>query len=346
MSMRKKPLTYAAAGVDIDKGDAFISAIKPYAKSTLRPEVMAGIGGFGALCAIPKGYKTPILVSGTDGIGTKLKFGLEVNRLDTLGIDLVGMCVNDVLTLGAEPLFFLDYYATGKLNINDGVRLVKGIAKGCELAKCALIGGETAEMPGLYEGRDFDMAGFTVGVVEKKKLLDGKKIKAGDVLIGLSSSGPHSNGYSLIRKILAGTAKWKTMKVARKSLVDVLIEPTRIYVNTVQTLMKAVKIKGLAHITGGGLIGNVPRILPPHLKVEVLGGSWQIPPVFQWLQDQGSVSPDEMLRVFNLGIGMVVVVSAKNADMAMNALKAQGESAWIIGEVSERSNKAVDFQFI
>jgi phosphoribosylformylglycinamidine cyclo-ligase len=339
----KESLTYASAGVDIEMGDAFVEAIKPYAKRTMRPEVKAGIGGFGSLCAIPQGYKNPILVSGTDGIGTKLKFGLDIDQLDTLGIDLVAMCVNDILTLGAEPLFFLDYYATGKLELKQAVRLVKGIAKGCELAGCALIGGETAEMPGLYQGRDFDMAGFAVGVAESKKILSGDGIKAGDVLIGLASSGAHSNGYSLIRRVLAQSPSWKSKRLGKTSLASALIAPTRIYTNTIRQLRSAVKIKGLAHITGGGLIGNVPRILPKNLQAMVLGGSWAMPPLFSWLQEQGNISNDEMLNVFNLGIGMVAVLSQKNADKALHYLHSQGEQAWIIGEISSRSRQEPAF---
>jgi len=297
-----EPLSYRDAGVDIDAGDALVEAIKPFAKRTLRPEVLAGLGGFGALCAIPKNYREPILVSGTDGVGTKLKLAFLLNRHGTVGIDLVAMSVNDILVQGAEPLFFLDYFACGKLDTNVATNVIRGIAKGCEEAGCALIGGETAEMPGMYPEGEYDLAGFCVGVVEKERIVDGKSIQPGDVLLGLASSGPHSNGFSLIRRIL-GVDK------PNSGLADSLMEPTRIYVKPVLKLLAAVKVKGMAHITGGGLIGNVPRMLPQGLRAVLRKKMWPRPEVFSLLQKNGNVAEDEMHRVFNCGIGMVICVA-------------------------------------
>src|SRR6185295_8626428 len=297
-------LTYHDAGVDIDEGDALVEQIRPFARRTMRPEVLAGIGGFGALCAIPRKFKRPVLVSGTDGVGTKLKLAFLLNRHDTVGIDLVAMSVNDVLVQGAEPLFFLDYFACGKLDRAVAAEVVKGIARGCELAGCALIGGETAEMPGMYPEGEYDLAGFCVGVVEHDRILDGKKIKPGDAILGLASSGPHSNGYSLIRKIL---------EKEKPASITGLLEPTRIYVKPVLKLLQRVPVKGLAHITGGGLTGNVPRILPKKTRAVIRKASWPQPEVFGWLQRAGNVAEDEMHRVFNCGIGMVVVVAPGDA---------------------------------
>src|SRR6185436_3314798 len=320
------PLTYRNAGVDMDAGDALVEAIKPFAKRTMRPEVLAGLGGFGALCSIPAKYKEPILVSGTDGVGTKLKLAFLLNRHGTVGIDLVAMSVNDVLVQGAEPLFFLDYFACGKLDTNVATNVIRGIAKGCEEAGCALIGGETAEMPGMYPEGEYDLAGFCVGVVEKERIVDGKSIQPGDVLLGLASSGPHSNGFSLIRRIL-GVDK------PNSGLADSLMEPTRIYVKPVLKLLAAVKVKGMAHITGGGLIGNVPRMLPQGLRAVLRKKMWPRPEVFSLLQKNGNVAEDEMHRVFNCGIGMVICVARDQVAAATRLLKREGELAYEIGFV-------------
>jgi phosphoribosylformylglycinamidine cyclo-ligase len=319
-------LSYRDAGVDIDAGDALVEAIKPFAKRTMRPEVLAGLGGFGALCAIPQKYKEPILVSGTDGVGTKLKLAFALGRHDGVGVDLVAMSVNDVLVQGAEPLFFLDYFACGKLDQAVAVRVIRGIAEGCEQAGCALIGGETAEMPGMYPEGEYDLAGFCVGVVEKGKIINGSTIKPGDTLIGLASSGAHSNGYSLIRKIL-GEDK------PNSGLADTLMEPTRIYVKPVLKLMEAVPVKGLAHITGGGLVGNVPRMLPDGMRAVLRKKMWPRPELFNWLQKNGNVAEAEMHRVFNCGIGMVVCVAREHVAAALVLLKSQGELAYEIGFV-------------
>ena len=329
-------LTYRDAGVDIDAGDELVENIKPFAKKTMRPEVLAGIGGFGALCNIPAKYREPVLVSGTDGVGTKLKIAFEINRHDTIGIDLVAMSVNDILVQGAEPLFFLDYFACGRLDVATATKVVKGIAAGCELAGCALIGGETAEMPGMYQAGEYDLAGFAVGVVEKSKIIDGSTIAAGDAVIGLASSGAHSNGYSLIRRIIAQSKADLSALVEGKTLSDLILAPTRIYVKSVLQLMETVPVKGLAHITGGGLVDNVPRILPEHLCARLARGSWPQPALFGWLQRQGNVAEEEMLRVFNCGIGMVVIVGEQHAESATEQLRAAGETVWRIGSVQTR----------
>jgi len=318
------PLSYRDAGVDIDAGDAFVEAIKPFAKRTMRPEVLAGLGGFGALCSIPTKYKEPILVSGTDGVGTKLKLAFAFGRHDGVGVDLVAMSVNDVLVQGAEPLFFLDYFACGKLDKAVAVRVVRGIAEGCEQAGCALIGGETAEMPGMYPDGEYDLAGFCVGVVEKSRIIDGRSIQAGDALLGLASSGAHSNGYSLIRRVL-GEDK------VNSSLADSLMEPTRIYVKPVLKLLAAVPVKGLAHITGGGLVGNVPRMLPEGMRAVLRKKMWPRPQLFSWLQENGNIAEDEMHRVFNCGIGMVIAIAREHVSAATMLLKREGELAYEIG---------------
>ena len=323
-----KGLSYRDAGVDIDAGDALVEAIKPFAKRTLRPEVLAGLGGFGALCEIPKKYRQPVLVSGTDGVGTKLKLAFALQRHDTVGIDLVAMSVNDVLVQGAEPLFFLDYFASSKLEVPVAAQVVKGIALGCERAGCALIGGETAEMPGMYAEGEYDLAGFCVGVVEKERILDGRSIAPGDALLGLASSGPHSNGYSLIRKILE----------RGKPPFDPL-EPTRIYVKPVLKLLESVPVKGLAHITGGGVVGNVPRILPAGTRAVIRKNAWPRPEVFKWLQQTGNVAEDEMWRVFNCGVGMVVVVPRDKAGAARALLEREGETVYEIGAVEKSSGE-------
>jgi phosphoribosylformylglycinamidine cyclo-ligase len=323
-------LSYRDAGVDIDAGDALVEAIKPHARKTMRPEVLAGIGGFGALCEIPKKYKEPVLVSGTDGVGTKLKLAFTLSRHDTVGIDLVAMSVNDVLVQGAEPLFFLDYFACGKLDTKVAADVVKGIAEGCQAAGCALIGGETAEMPGMYPEGEYDLAGFCVGVVEKSRIIDGRSIAPGDVVLGLASSGPHSNGYSLVRRII-GEARLSS------DLYDSLMEPTRIYVKPILKLAAAGPVKGLAHITGGGLVGNVPRVLPKGTKAVLDKKRWPRPEIFTWLQRTGKVAEDELFRVFNCGIGMVIVVARDQAQSATMLLKHEGELAYEIGVIEAHS---------
>src|SRR5882757_4785512 len=310
-------LSYAEAGVDIDAGDALVRRIKPFAKRTMRPEVLAGIGGFGALFDIGKRYRHPVLVAGTDGVGTKLKLAFALDRHDTVGIDLVAMSVNDILVQGAEPLFFLDYFASGRLDVDGAAAVIEGIARGCEQANCALIGGETAEMPGMYAAGEYDLAGFAVGVVEKDAIIDGRSIVPGDVVLGLASSGPHSNGFSLIRRIIETTHVHLEMRFGERTLGDALLEPTRIYVKPLLRLMKDVRIKGMAHITGGGLVENVPRILPDHAQARLERARWTPPPIFDWLQKQGNIADAEMHRVFNCGIGMVVVVAREDAERAV-----------------------------
>ena len=334
-----KGLSYSDAGVDIDAGDALVEAIKPYARKTLRPEVLAGIGGFGALCELPKKYRNPVLVSGTDGVGTKLKLAFSLGRHDTVGIDLVAMSANDVLVQGAEPLFFLDYFACGKLDTQVAAQVIKGIARGCELAGCALIGGETAEMPGMYAPGEYDLAGFCVGVVEKDRIVDGRAIVPGDVILGLASSGAHSNGYSLIRRIL-NDFKGDLSKEKHDELSAALMAPTKIYVKPVLRLLQAISVKGLAHITGGGITGNVPRILPKGTRAKIHKNSWPRQELFGWLQRLGNVSEDEMFRVFNCGIGMVIVVNGKDAQRAAQHLSACGETAYVIGTIEKGSGEA------
>jgi phosphoribosylformylglycinamidine cyclo-ligase len=327
-------LSYKDAGVDIDAGNALVERIKHVAKKTTRPEVMGGLGGFGGLCEIPEGYKQPVLVSGTDGVGTKLRLAMDLNKHDTIGIDLVAMCVNDLIVAGAEPLYFLDYYATGKLNIDTAAAVVTGIGKGCELSGCALVGGETAEMPGMYHGEDYDLAGFCTGVVEKSEIIDGSKVRTGDALIGVASSGPHSNGYSLIRKIIEVSKADLDQDVGGRPLKDALMEPTRIYVKSVLQLMKDVQVNALSHITGGGLLENIPRVLPDNSKALIDKTSWDLPPVFKWLQDNGNVDPVEMYRTFNCGVGLVICVKAEQKQQALDSLIANGENAWVIGEIA------------
>ncbi|HTF83600.1 MAG TPA: phosphoribosylformylglycinamidine cyclo-ligase [Cellvibrio sp.] len=338
MSEQQSPatsLSYKDAGVDIDAGDALVERIKGVAKRTRRPEVMAGLGGFAALCEIPKGYREPVLVSGTDGVGTKLRLAMNLGKHDTIGIDLVAMCVNDLVVTGAEPLFFLDYYATGKLNVDVAAAVVAGIGDGCELAGCALVGGETAEMPGMYEGEDYDLAGFCVGVVEKSEILDGSKVKAGDVLIALTSSGPHSNGYSLVRKIIDVSNADLQQDCGGKPLSDALMAPTRIYVKSVLTLIKESQVNALAHITGGGLTENIPRVLPDDCKAVIDTKSWELPAVFQWLQRSGNVAMREMYRTFNCGVGMVIAVPADEKDNALKVLAAAGETPFVVGHIAK-----------
>jgi phosphoribosylformylglycinamidine cyclo-ligase len=345
--MSKQPsISYKDAGVDIDAGEALVERIKSVAKRTKRPEVMGGLGGFGALCEIPAGYKQPVLVSGTDGVGTKLRLALNLNQHDSIGIDLVAMCVNDLIVCGAEPLFFLDYYATGKLNVEVATQVVTGIGAGCELAGCALVGGETAEMPGMYEGEDYDLAGFCVGVVEKAEIIDGTKVAAGDTLLALPSSGPHSNGYSLIRKIIeVAGAKIESIELDGKPLTELLMASTRIYVKPLLQLIKETgAVKAMAHITGGGLIENIPRVLPEGTQAIIDINSWQRPAVFDWLQAQGNVDEIEMHRVLNCGVGMIICVAPEDAEAALACLRAAGEQPWVIGRIdsaAEGSDRVV-----
>ncbi len=327
-------LSYRDAGVDIDAGEALVEAIKPYAARTKRPGVLGGLGGFGALFELPLDrYKQPVLVSGTDGVGTKLKLAIDLQRHDTIGIDLVAMCVNDLVVQGAEPLFFLDYYATGKLQVAIAAAVIKGIAAGCEQAGCALVGGETAEMPGLYHAGDYDLAGFAVGVVEKSRIIDGSKVAPGDVLLGIASSGPHSNGYSLIRKIIDVSGADLGQDFHGRTLGDTLLAPTRIYIKPLLQLFAQMDVHALAHITGGGLLDNIPRVLPNDTRAVLQSSAWPRPPIFDWLQQHGGVADTEMYRTFNCGIGMVVIVAAADAERAISHLSAAGETVWRIGAI-------------
>ncbi len=333
-------LSYRDAGVDIDAGDQLVENIKPFAKRTMRPEVLGGLGGFGAMVEISKKYKEPVLVSGTDGVGTKLKLAFELNRHDTVGIDLVAMSVNDILVQGAEPLFFLDYFACGKLDVPAATEVIKGIAAGCEQAGCALIGGETAEMPGMYPVGEYDLAGFAVGVVEKAQIITGKTIQPGDVVLGLASNGAHSNGYSLVRKILhLAEADYTAEFENGKSLADVVMAPTRIYVKPLLKLIQTLPVKGMAHITGGGISENVPRVLPENTVAQIDAKSWAMPKLFQWLQEKGGVAPAEMYRTFNCGIGMVVIVAAEQAAQATALLQAEGETVYTLGAIRARNGE-------
>ena len=331
-------LSYRDAGVDIDAGDQLVENIKPFAKRTMRPEVLSGIGGFGGLVEISKKFKEPVLVSGTDGVGTKLKLAFELNRHDTVGIDLVAMSVNDILVQGAEPLFFLDYFACGKLDVPAATEVIKGIAKGCEDSGCALIGGETAEMPGMYPVGEYDLAGFAVGVVEKSKIITGEHIVAGDVVLGLASNGAHSNGYSLVRKIIERSKPDLNAKFdGERTLADCIMAPTRIYVKPLLALMQSLAVKGMAHITGGGITENVPRVLPHNVVADIDGNAWQMPKLFHWLREQGNVVQQEMYRTFNCGIGMVVIVASADADAAIKQLQASGETVHRIGAIRARN---------
>jgi len=329
-------MSYYDAGVDIDAGNRLVENIKPHVKRTLRPEVLNGIGGFGALFEISKNYKNPVLVSSTDGVGTKLKLAFKLGKHDCIGIDLVAMSVNDILVQGAEPLFFLDYFACGRLDVDIATRVVKGIALGCEQAGCALIGGETAEMPGMYSENEYDLAGFTVGVVEKDRIINGQSITEGDAVLGLASSGAHSNGYSLIRKILEESHTDMTANFNGKVLMDIIMEPTRIYVKPLLDLLKHFPVKGMAHITGGGLVENIPRILPEGLTAVLQRSAWDMPELFGWLQQQGKITDREMYRVFNCGIGMVLIISNEHVEAVMKALRNAGEVVWHIGTTRQR----------
>ena len=328
-------LTYKDSGVDITKGNQLIEKIKPIAKATLRPGVLAGLGGFGAMFEIPiDRYKNPVLISGTDGVGTKLMVAEMLNKHDTIGIDLVAMCVNDLIVQGAEPLFFLDYYATGSLNEEVATSVISGIGEGCIQSGCALIGGETAEMPGMYKDEEYDLAGFCVGIVEKNKIIDGSKVSAGDQLIALGSSGPHSNGYSLIRKVLEKSKP-------SSSQLNSLIEPTKIYVKSILSLIQYLPVHAISHITGGGLLENIPRVLPKHLAANLDQNSWELPQIFKWLQSEGNIDTMEMYRVLNCGVGMVVIVPKALSGEAIKILKSCGENAWLIGEVIDSEGEQV-----
>lgn len=328
------PLSYRDAGVDIDAGNRLVERIKAVAEATRRPEVMAGLGGFAALCRLPKGYREPLLVSATDGVGTKLRLAMDLGRHEDIGVDLVAMCANDLVVCGAEPLLFLDYYATGKLDVDTAARVISGIGAGCRLAGCALVGGETAEMPGMYQGSDYDLAGFCVGVVEADAVIDGRLVQCGDVLIGLPASGPHANGFSLIRKILEhASADPERVALGTNSLAEALLAPTRIYVRPVRELLRTLRVNALAHITGGGLVENLPRVLPPGTRARIDTDAWTLPPVFSWLREAGELDNREMLRTFNCGLGMILAVAAEDAAAALETLARSGERPVVVGEI-------------
>lgn len=331
-------ISYKDAGVDIEAGDQLVERIKPFAKKTMRAEVLGGIGGFGSLFEVPKKYKEPILVSGTDGVGTKLKLAFELNKHDTVGIDLVAMSVNDILVQGAEPLFFLDYFACGKLDVETASQVIKGIAEGCAQSGCALVGGETAEMPGMYPEGEYDLAGFAVGVVEKSEIINGKTIQPGDVVIGLASSGAHSNGYSLIRKIISNEKADFLGPFDGKTLKDIVMEPTRLYVKSILKLKETIEIKGMAHITGGGITENIPRILEEDLMAEIQSSSWPLPKLFQWLQEKGNIPNAELYRTFNCGIGMAIVIDRKDVAKAKQILQEFNETVYEIGVIRKRES--------
>jgi len=334
-------ISYRDAGVNMEAGDALVEQIKPYAKRTMRPEVLAGIGGFGSLFEMPKKFKNPVLVSGTDGVGTKLKLAFQLNKHDTVGIDLVAMSVNDILVQGAEPLFFLDYFACGKLEVGTAAQVIKGIAEGCEQSGCALVGGETAEMPGMYPAGEYDLAGFAVGCVDKEKIINGLNIAAGDVVLGLASSGAHSNGYSLIRKLISNSGIDFESDFHGRKFKDVVMAPTKIYVKSLLKLIEALTVKGMAHITGGGITENIPRVLPVGLTAEINAKSWDLPPLFKWLQAQGNITQSEMYRTFNCGIGMVVIVAKADAVAAKQLLESAGETVYEVGAIrAQNANEA------
>lgn len=334
-------MSYRDAGVDIEAGDALVDQIKPFAKRTMRPEVLAGIGGFGSLFEMPKKFKNPVLVSGTDGVGTKLKLAFELNIHNTVGIDLVAMSVNDILVQGAEPLFFLDYFACGKLDVETAAQVIKGIAAGCEDSGCALVGGETAEMPGMYPNGEYDLAGFVVGCVDKERIIDGKSIASGDVVLGLASSGAHSNGYSLIRKLIEKSGIDFESDFHGRPFKEVVMTPTRIYVKSLLALINALPVKGMAHITGGGITENIPRVLPAGLTAEIKAGSWAMPPLFHWLKAQGNIADHELYKTFNCGIGMAVIVAKEHAVAAQQLLKDAGETVFEIGVIrAQAANEA------
>ncbi len=338
-STRDGGLSYRDAGVDIDAGNTLVERIKGITARTTRPEVLGGLGGFGALCELPSGYREPVLVSGTDGVGTKLRLAMELGVHNSIGIDLVAMCVNDLVVAGAEPLFFLDYYATGALHVDTAAAVVSGIGKGCELAGCALVGGETAEMPGMYSGEDYDLAGFCVGVVEKSKIIDGSTVEAGDALVAIASSGVHANGFSLVRKILEVSGADLTQPLGDSTLGPLLLTPTAIYVQPLLSLFQHVKVKALSHITGGGLPENLPRVLPENCDAHIDTASWQWPEVFHWLQNNGNVASSEMYRTFNCGVGMVLCVAQRDVEQTVAHLNECGHSAWQIGSIQPGSNR-------
>lgn len=330
----KNGLSYRDAGVDIDAGNALVERVKETARRSHRPEVMGSLGGFGALCEIPTGYRQPVLVSGTDGVGTKLRLAMQLGQHDTIGIDLVAMCVNDIVVAGAEPLFFLDYYASGALDVDVAARVIDGIGRGCERAGCALVGGETAEMPGMYHGGDYDLAGFCVGVVEKSGIIDGSAVQAGDVIVGIGSSGPHSNGYSLIRKVIDVSGADLQQPLADTSLAEALMMPTEIYVKPLLELIRQGGVNALSHITGGGLLENIPRVLPEDCAADIDVSSWQWQPVFTWLQETGRIATEEMYRTFNCGVGMVVVMSPETCRAGIDLLQQHQLNAWKLGTIS------------
>ena len=338
MSEQKQSLSYKDAGVDIDAGNALVEKIKGAVKRTKRPEVMGGLGGFGSVFELPTGYKEPVLVAGTDGVGTKLRLAIDLARHDTVGIDLVAMCVNDLIVQGAEPLFFLDYYATAKLDVDVAVSVVEGIAEGCLQAGCSLVGGETAEMPGMYHKGDYDIAGFCVGIAEKSRLIDGTNVAAGDQLIALGASGPHSNGFSLIRKVLEVNNTDTNELLDGKKIADHLLEPTKIYVKSVLELLKNVDVHALSHITGGGFWENIPRVLPETAQAVIKGNSWQWPSIFTWLKEKGNITEHEMYRTFNCGVGMIIVVPADKVEQSIEVLTAHGENAWHIGSIADKAD--------
>ena len=333
---KNQQISYKDAGVDIRAGDELVKNIKPYAKATNRPEVMGGLGGFGSLFEIPKKFKNPVLVSGTDGVGTKLKLAFELNTHNTIGQDLVAMCVNDILVQGAEPLFFLDYFACGKLDVEMATEVIKGISEGCLIAGCALVGGETAEMPGMYSGGEYDLAGFSVGAVERSKVIDGKSISEGDIIIGIASSGPHSNGYSLIRKVLEKEDIDLSTNLDGKTYRDILMAPTKIYVKSILSLLEKIKVNGLAHITGGGIYENIPRVLKENQKAVIKKDSWNMPTIFQWLKEKANIGDGELYKTFNCGIGMVVITNPNDKEEAISILERNGETVFVLGEIANR----------
>ncbi len=346
MADQKTALNYKDAGVDIDAGNELVERIKGVTKATSRPEVVGNIGGFGALCRIPEKYKRPMLVSGTDGVGTKLRLAIDLGFHDTVGIDLVAMCVNDLIVQGAEPLFFLDYYATGKLDVDIAASVVKGIGEGCSQSGCALIGGETAEMPGMYEGADYDLAGFCVGVVEEADVIDGTRVQSGNKLIALASSGPHSNGYSLIRKVIEVSNADLNQDLEGQPLKEHLMQPTKIYVKSVLKLLESVKVNAISHITGGGFWENIPRVLPKNTKAVIEQKSWQWPEVFNWLQEAGNIDTHEMLRTFNCGVGLILAVHEDDVEQALVSLRQSGEKAWLIGSVEEAGEDEAQVEMV
>jgi len=345
-SEKQMSLSYKDAGVDIEAGNELVERIKDTAKATRRPEVLSGLGGFGGLFSLPSGYKEPVLVSGTDGVGTKLRLAIDINKHDSIGIDLVAMCVNDLIVCGAEPLFFLDYYATESLDVDIASSVIKGIGEGCLQSGSALVGGETAEMPGMYAKGDYDLAGFCVGIVEKSEIIDGSSVKNGDVLIALGSTGPHSNGYSLVRKVIEVSNADLNDDFHGRPLGEVLLEPTRIYVKSIMALMREEPVNAIAHITGGGLLENIPRVLPKNSKAVINTNSWTWPAIFQWLQEQGNIEDTEMYRTFNCGVGMVIAVPEEKLEDSLNLLRSAGEQAWCIGHIELKSSGEESVQMV